>query len=62
MTKATTCTDKRRSNNPHQAVFEAGHQAALDGVAVHSCPYSHPPFVATWLRGFNAGKQLILPL
>lgn len=31
MPKASTCTDNRRFNNPHQAIYEAGRQAQLAG-------------------------------
>lgn len=62
MPKASTCTDNRRFNNPHQAIYEAGRQAAISGFPVHSCPYTHPPLLATWLRGYYAGQQMVLPL
>ncbi|OLU25479.1 hypothetical protein BVH03_17645 [Pseudomonas sp. PA15(2017)] len=60
MTKSSTCTDGRRFNNPHRAIYDAGLQAALSGLPVHTCPHRHPPLRNTWLKGFTAGKQIPL--
>ncbi|MGP0172712.1 ribosome modulation factor [Pseudomonas sp. NCHU5208] len=60
MPRNSTCTDNRRFNNPHAAIFEAGRKAAISGLPVHSCPYSHHPLKASWLRGYSAGKQMPL--
>lgn len=52
--------DRRKFNNPHSAVFEAGAAAALRGDPVHFCPYSHPAMRNSWLRGFAASQQMTL--
>lgn len=54
--------DRRKLNNPHAAVQAAGAEAARKGLAVYTCPYSHPAMRASWLKGFAQEQQLPLAL
>ncbi|WP_073168533.1 CrpP family ICE-associated protein [Pseudomonas asturiensis] len=50
-------SDRRRCNNPHQAVMRAGAEAARNSIPVHECPYRHPAMRSSWLKGFAQEQQ-----
>lgn len=52
--------DRRKLNNPHEAVQAAGADAARKGLAVYTCPYRHPAMRASWLKGFAQEQQMDL--
>ncbi|WP_300726913.1 CrpP family ICE-associated protein [Pseudomonas sp.] len=54
--------DRRKLNNPHEAVQAAGAEAARKGLAVCTCPYRHPAMRASCLKGFAQEQQLPLAL
>lgn len=52
--------DRRKQNNPHPTVRNAGAAAARRGDPIHSCPYSHPAMRNSWLAGFAGSQQIPL--
>ncbi len=53
-------TDRRRFNNPHRAVYQAGADAARRGEPVYACAYTHPAMRSSWLRGYSEAQQMPL--
>ncbi|KWT08283.1 CrpP family ICE-associated protein [Pseudomonas amygdali] len=50
-------SDRRRFNNPHQAIMPSGAEAAREGIPLNECPYRHPAMRASWLKGFAQEQQ-----
>jgi len=48
--------DRRSGALAHRAA-KAGAEAAMARAGVHMCPYDHPPFRASWLKGYYGAAQ-----
>lgn len=49
--------DRRSGALAHAAAAKAGAEAAIAKAGVHACPYDHPPFRASWLKGYYGAAQ-----
>ncbi|WP_082706888.1 CrpP family ICE-associated protein [Pseudomonas sp. EpS/L25] len=52
--------DRRSGALAHAATAKAGAEAAMARAGLHTCPYTHPPFRASWLKGYQRAAQLTL--
>ncbi|WP_323148582.1 CrpP family ICE-associated protein [Pseudomonas oryzihabitans] len=49
--------DGRSGANAHRSAMRAGEAAALARASVHTCPYQHPAFRSSWLKGYAQAQQ-----
>ncbi|WP_208695058.1 CrpP family ICE-associated protein [Pseudomonas oryzihabitans] len=47
----------RSGANAHRSASRAGEAAGLAKAGVHTCPYQHPAFRSSWLKGYAQAQQ-----
>nr|WP_260983957.1 CrpP family ICE-associated protein [Pseudomonas oryzihabitans] len=52
-----TSMDGRSGANAHRSAMRAGEAAGLARAGVHTCPYQHPAFRSSWLKGYAQAQQ-----
>ena len=52
-----TSMEGRSGANAHRSASRAGEAAGLAKAGVHTCPYQHPAFRSSWLKGYAQAQQ-----